>query len=165
MNFLRITGIILTSIIVTTFFVSAEILKEHVEEEVITSNYNLLQILVAHAEELSAKRDRDQGFAALVSQSIIKLVKPEFPTIEEVASHLNVSSRTLQRRLKDEGLTYKKVLDELRKDFAISYLKRPDLTIGDIAYLLSYSDTSAFTRSFKRWMEKNPNAYRETLTK
>jgi AraC-like DNA-binding protein len=137
--------------------------KEHVEDTVITSDYKLLQMLVAHAEEMSSNLDHEKGFAALVAQSIIKLVKPEFPTIEEVAGHLNVSSRTLQRRLQDEGLTYKKVMDELRKDFAIGYLKRPDLTIGDIAYLLSYSDTSAFTRSFKRWTGKNPNAYRARL--
>ncbi len=134
--------------------------KEQVEEKVITSNYNLLKMLVAHAEELSALLKEDRGYSAVVKNSIIQLIKPEFPTIEEVAAHLNVSSRTLQRRLSDDNQTYKELIDELRKDFAIGYLKRPDLSISDIAYLLNYADNSAFTRSFKRWTGKTPVEYR-----
>lgn len=57
---------------------------------------------------------------------MIKLVKSEFPTIEQVSGYLNLSPRTMQRRLKDEGCTFTQVMDELRKEFAISYLKRED---------------------------------------
>ena len=134
--------------------------KAHVEDEVVTSNYNLLRILVAHAEEKSARINDEIGFASLVKQSVVNLVKPGFPTIEQVAGHLNVSARTLQRRLHEEGTTYKELIDELRKDFAISYLKRPDLSISEVAYLLSYADTSAFNRSFKRWTGKTPKMFR-----
>lgn len=136
--------------------------KEHVEDSVITADYDLLRILVTYAEEKSAKIKQEQGFSALVKQSVIRLVKPEFPTIEHVAGHLNLSPRTLQRRLKDEGCTYKQLIDELKKEFALSYLKRPDLSIADIAYLLHYADTSAFVRSFKRWTGSTPNKYRES---
>lgn len=132
----------------------------HIESKVVTSDYNLLRILVSHAQEKNASLESKNGFVSLVKQSVINLVKPEFPTIEQVAGHLNVSLRTLQRRLKEEGFTFKQLIDELRKDFAISYLKRPDLSIGDVAYLLSYSDVSAFTRSFKRWTGKNPTDFR-----
>jgi len=134
--------------------------EQDVEEKVITSDYNLLRILVAHAEEKSARIEQKQGFASLVKQSVVRLVKPEFPTIEQVAGHLNLSLRTLQRRLKEEGFTYKQLIDELKKEFALGYLKRPDLSINDIAYLLSYADTSAFIRSFKRWTNQTPAEYR-----
>lgn len=134
--------------------------KKHVEDAVKTSDYNLLKILVAHAEKKAASLEKEKNFASQVTQSIIKLVKPGFPTVEEVAQHLNISARTMQRRLSEEGLTYKKLMDDLKKDFAIGYMKRPDLTIGDIAYLLSYSDSSAFTRAFKTWTGMSPNAYR-----
>lgn len=134
--------------------------KEHVDEPVVTADFDLLRILVAHAEEKSQQINNNHGFVALVKHSVIKLVKPEFPTIEQVSGHLNVSPRTMQRRLKEEGYTYTQLMDELRKEFAISYLKQVDLNIGDIAYLLSYADTSAFTRSFKRWTGKTPNQYR-----
>jgi AraC-like DNA-binding protein len=134
--------------------------KEHVEDRVITADYDLLRLLIAHAEEKSLLLTKELGFAALVKQSVLKLVRPEFPTIEQVSAHLNISPRTLQRRLKEDGMTYKLLIDGLRKEFAMRYLKNRDLTISEIAYLLSYADNSAFTRSFKRWTGKTPNAYR-----
>ena len=137
--------------------------KEHVEDRVITSDYTLFRILVAHAEERSAILKNQQGFVSIVRQSMVNLVKPEFPTIEQVASHLNISARTLQRRLKEEGYSYKELIDELRKEFAISYLKRRDLSISEIAYLLSYAEASAFSRSFKRWTGKTPGSYQNEL--
>ena len=147
-----------------TFFNKQEIAillkKEHVEEAVITSDYNLLRVLISHAQDKSSLINEEQGFATIVKQSVLKLIKPEFPTLEQVAGHLNISPRTLQRRLKEEGCIYKELIDQLRKDFAISYLKNRDLNINDIAYLLSYADASAFTRAFKRWTGKTPNEYR-----
>ncbi len=135
----------------------------HVEEEVLTSNYDLLRVLVTHAEEKMAGLTKTEGYANLVKQSILKLVKPEFPTIEQVASHLNVSLRTLQRRLKEEGHIYKQIINELRKEMALAYLKKRELSISEIAYLLSYSDNSSFTRAFKNWTGKTPNEFRIEL--
>jgi AraC-like DNA-binding protein len=137
--------------------------KEHVEQKVITADYELLRILVMHAEEKSRKLDKDHRFSAIVKQSVIQLVKPEFPKIEKVALHLNISPRTLQRRLKAEGQTYQSLTDELKKEFAISYLQRQELSISEIAYLLNYADNSTFTRSFKRWTGQSPQAYRTQL--
>ncbi len=134
--------------------------KKQVEEQVITSDYKLLQILVQHAREKLATLNLKVGFATIVKQSIINLVKPQFPTIEQVAANLNLSVRTLQRRLKEEGLTYKAVLDELRKQFALDYIKNKTLSIKEIAYLLDYAEPSSFIRSFKRWTGESPNNYR-----
>lgn len=137
--------------------------REHVEEKVISSNYNLLKIFVTHAAERSAILDHVMGFTSVVKKAMLNLVKPEFPTIEQVSGHLNISTRTLQRRLKEEGTTYKDLFDELRKDFALSYMKRPDLNFSDIAYMLNYADASAFNKSFKRWTGKTPKEHRESL--
>lgn len=137
--------------------------KEHVEQKVVTANYDLLRVLVAHAEEKSAKRAQERAFISTVRHSIINLIKPEFPSIEQVAAHLNISARTLQRKLQDEGQSYRILIDSLKKEFAISYLKRSDLNISQVAYLLDYNDVSAFTRSFKRWTGESPNAYRSQL--
>jgi len=134
--------------------------KEDVEDKVISSDYELLRILVAHAEEKSRSISTQKGFVSLVKRSVVKLVKPEFPSIEMVAGHLNISKRTLQRRLKDEGFTYKGITEELKKDFAVRYLKRPDLSISEIAYLLNYADLSSFSRSFKRWTRSSPKEFR-----
>ena len=78
-----------------------------------------------------------------------------------VARRLAVSPRTLQRRLKEEGLTYKAIIEDLRKEFAISYMQQPNLSVSEIAFLLSYADASAFIRSFKRWEGASPASWRE----
>ncbi|MEM7103747.1 MAG: AraC family transcriptional regulator ligand-binding domain-containing protein [Bacteroidota bacterium] len=137
--------------------------NRHVNERVITSDYHLLTVLVKHAEsKLSEIRD-EEGFVSVVKQSIINLVKPEFPNIEQVSSNLNISVRTLQRRLKEEGYTYKTVLEDLKKQFALDYLRNRNLTVKEIAYLLDYAEPSSFIRSFKRWTGQSPDKYRHTL--
>lgn len=138
---------------------------EHVNARVVTSNYDLLRILVAHAEKKSAQIQGEKGFSTVVKQTIIRMVKPEFPSLHQVAKSLNLSPRTLQRRLQAEGLTYSTLSDELKKEFALSYLSRPDLSVGEVAYLLDYSEPSTFTRSFKRWMGMSPMEYKTQLEK
>lgn len=137
--------------------------KQQMAEKVVTSDFRLLRILVAHAEERIEAIQRQGGFYEEVKTSVAHLIKPEFPTIEQVARHLNVSVRTLQRRLSDEGHTFKEIIEALRREFAFAYLKRPDLSINEIAYLLNYTDASAFIRSFRRWENQTPKAYRLSL--
>jgi len=134
--------------------------KEHIEAKVVTADYSLLKILVAHAQERSVQLQENRGFSVSVKQAVLNLMQPSFPPLNQVANHLNLSARTLQRRLKEEQLTYKLLVDDLRQDFALSYLKRAELSIGEVAYLLGYGDNSAFTRSFKRWMGCSPQEYR-----
>lgn len=134
--------------------------NEHVNEKVVTSDYKLLRILVDHAHEKMTQLE-ENNFYHIVKRSIVNLVKPEFPAIEQVAGHLNVSVRTLQRRLHDDGHTFKELIEELRREFAFSYLKDSSLSISEIAYLLNYSDASAFNRSFKRWTGQTPNSFRK----
>lgn len=136
--------------------------KKHVEASIVSSDYALLQVLIRYAEEKSAQIRNERGFVSLVKEAVVYLLKPAFPTIQQVASHLNLSQRTLQRRLKAEGYIYKELIDELRQEFAERYINRQDLSVSEVAYLLSYADTSAFTRSFKRWYGKTPSEYRES---
>ena len=63
--------------------------------------------------------------------------------------------------LNTEKVTYKAALDELRKQFALDYLKNKELSVKEIAYLLDYVEPSSFIRSFKRWMGKSPKVFRE----
>ena len=141
--------------------IAIQLKKDHVNDNVITADYNLFRILVSHAEEKSAKLKQIAGFTSIVKQSVVNLVKLEFPTIEQVAAHLNISARTLQRRLQEEGSNYKQLIDDLKKDFALSYIIRADLGVTEIAYMLGYGDASAFNRSFKRWMGVSPREYRK----
>ena len=138
--------------------------KKHVESKVVNGDYDLLRILVEHAEQKMLQLKSENGFSEIVRQSLVKLIKPEFPTINQVAAHLNMSVRTLQRKLKTEGVTFQKMLNELRNELAVSYLKRGDLSIKEISYLLNYSEPSTFVRSFKSWSGSTPFLYRKQIS-
>lgn len=134
--------------------------REHVEAEVISANYELMQVLLRFAEEKSAKISSGRSFSDLVKQSVVNLMGSRFPTLEQVAGHLHVSVRTLQRRLNDENNNFKNLTDQLRREFALRYIDRNDINISEIAYMLGYNEVSSFTRSFKRWTGNSPRDYR-----
>ncbi len=134
--------------------------KQLMQQKIITSNYTLLQILVRYAHKQLEEIEQRSNFSSKVRHSILNMIKPQFPTIEQVAKNLNMSVRTLQRKLKGENYTFKKLLEELKQKLALDYLTNPKLTIKEIAYLLDYADSSTFIRTFKRWKGVSPSVYR-----
>lgn len=134
--------------------------SEHVESKVVTSDFNLLRILVDYANLQLESLQSNEGFESKVKRSIINLMSPHFPSVLDVATNLNLSSRTLQRKLEEENCSFKEVLESTKKEMALNYLAQKQYEIKMIADLLGYSDTSAFNRSFKRWTAMTPGAYR-----
>lgn len=132
-----------------------------VEAPIVTSNYQLLRILVRHAEQQLAVVQEQTGAVLQVRAAVLQLMHFGLPSIEQVAANLHQSVRSLQRRLKTEGYTYQAIIEEVRKELALSYLRQADLSLTDIAALLDYSDNSSFSRSFKRWMGVAPRVWRE----
>jgi AraC-like DNA-binding protein len=82
------------------------------------------------------------------------------PTLERVAKRLHMSGRTLHRRLKEQGASFRLVVGEVRLELARRYLRERQATIGEIAFLLGFSEPSAFHRAFKRWTGHSPAAFR-----
>src|ERR1700688_2741245 len=82
------------------------------------------------------------------------------PSQEDVAELLNMSARTLQRKLGDCGTTYREILDETRRVLALAYLSAPRHTVSDVTYLLGFSAGSSFTRAFRRWTGRSPCDWR-----
>jgi AraC-like DNA-binding protein len=85
----------------------------------------------------------------------------EIPAIGTVAAALAMSPRTLQRRLARERTSYQHLVSEVREDLARQYLTESRLSISEIAFVLGFSDVSAFHRAFKRWTDQTPRAYRQ----
>jgi AraC-like DNA-binding protein len=85
------------------------------------------------------------------------------PTLQSVASALGMSVRTLQRRLKEEGVSFGELLDTFRERMAGMLLARRDLAIYEVAFLLGYSDPSTFFRAFRRWKGVSPRQFREAV--
>jgi AraC-like DNA-binding protein len=84
----------------------------------------------------------------------------EFPSIETIASKMAISSRTLHRRLTREGTSFQEIKDDIRRDAAIAYMNRDELTINAVSILMGFQDTSAFYRAFKKWTGVSPGEYR-----
>lgn len=87
-----------------------------------------------------------------------------YPTLGELAEREHVSSRTLIRKLRDEGLTYQQLLDRVREDLACWWLLHSDMTVEAIADRLGYQDTSNFSRTFRRWVGMAPSDFRRSAT-
>ncbi len=91
------------------------------------------------------------------------LLNGDKPGIEVLSSELNLSTRNLQNKLKNESSSYQLLLDEVRRDISLLYIEKPETTINDLAFLLAFSDQSAFSHSFKRWTGISPMEFRKKL--
>lgn len=98
-------------------------------------------------------------------QQVVNMLRHCLPkheaSVVTVASALNMSERTLRRRLMDEGCTFAQILSEVRSGLSVVYLKNVELSILDVALLLGYSNQSALTSAFKSWHGVTPSAWRE----
>jgi AraC-like DNA-binding protein len=123
---------------------------------------SLYPVLQQHAENLLKERTRsDEGIAAQVHAAIIKNLAHDRVRLSSIAEELNLSPRTLQRKLNEAGASFQQVLDQARFALATDYLRQESLSLVDISFLLGYQEQSAFTHAFKEWAGVNPGAWRE----
>jgi AraC-like DNA-binding protein len=101
------------------------------------------------------------SLAERVQRYLTGVIARGVPTQAEVAKHLAISERTLQRRLADEDTTFAALLDVTRRELAVIYLEEKQLAVYEVALLLGYAEPSAFYRAFRRWTGVTPNAYRD----
>ena len=85
------------------------------------------------------------------------------PSAVGVAARLKMSVRTLNRTLAGEGTSYRELLDQLRHELASGHLADPHTSIGEVAFLLGFSELSAFYRAFKRWTGRTPAEFRQSV--
>ncbi|MEJ2177032.1 MAG: helix-turn-helix transcriptional regulator, partial [Gammaproteobacteria bacterium] len=80
-----------------------------------------------------------------------------------IADSLHMSSRTLQRKLNENGTTFKKLLTDVRKELAMKYIQNRQITLTELSLQLGFSEVSAFSRAFKQWTGNAPRYYRQSL--
>ncbi|MFT3772386.1 MAG: AraC family transcriptional regulator ligand-binding domain-containing protein [Minicystis sp.] len=107
---------------------------------------------------------REDRLAAQVRRLLVGELRGGDPSLERIAACLTLSPRTLQRRLKEEGVFFNDLLDELRRELCEQYLQDPSLSIGEIAFLLGYAERGGFHRAFRRWTGRAPQALRAGVT-
>jgi AraC-like DNA-binding protein len=120
----------------------------------------LRQLLETQANGILAHQPARTGLAFRVQRALAPRVAGGDTSIGALARELAMSGRTLQRRLAMEGVSYHALLDDARKAAAGQYLRESTLAIGEIAYLVGYSEPAPFHRAFKRWFGKTPEAFR-----
>jgi AraC-like DNA-binding protein len=134
--------------------------REFVERQVPAADERLYPILRRYLEQVLQEMPREDDALASVRRVVGEVMREGDPKLSEVARKIAMSPRTLQRRLREQGLDFKKLVDDTRRRFSLSYLRDPQNTLTEIAYLLGYSEVSAFNRAFKRWTGSTPVSYR-----
>jgi AraC-like DNA-binding protein len=127
---------------------------------VVKADPGLCTVLDRHAEEMLAKFPPRDSLVDQVRQIIGRELNGGDPSLERIADQLGLSARTLQRKLHEFGTSHNDLLDELRHELAVRYLREPQMAICEVAYLLGFSEPSSFHRAFKRWTGKTPSELR-----
>ena len=112
--------------------------------------------LVGYLDDLAAINlnpldDHEETMVDAVRRTLWTMLPGGRPDLWRTADELNVSVRTLQRRLGEEGTSFSKVLDELRRDLSRELLMDRNLSVSEVAFMLGYSEPSAFQRAYRRW--------------
>jgi AraC-like DNA-binding protein len=137
--------------------------RDVLEQPLPASDPLLSRVIERHAEALLAARPTAaETSAARVRRLLCETLGKDdsAATLAGLAQRLRMSERSLQRRLADEGQTFDGLLDQLRQELALRYLADKKIAIAEVAFLLGYSEPSAFHRAFKRWTGTTPSQAR-----
>jgi AraC-like DNA-binding protein len=137
---------------------------EFLERQVPAADQRLYGILKRYLDGILSEMPREDGFLASIRKAIAETMRDGDPKLARVAKKLAASPRTLQRKLKEYGMEFKKLTEDTRRRFALNYLRDRKHTLTEVAFLLGYSEVSAFNRAFKRWTGMTPLQYRHKPT-
>lgn len=137
--------------------------RKYWDMPILTANYALQQTLLQKVS--TAVGDKSGGilWQDKVQQYLLKNAYLGIVPLEEMAANFNVSPRSLQRKLKDEQVTYQQLADDVRKSLALHYLEAGGYYVKEISYMLGYNELSAFSRAFKRWTGTTPAGYQKNF--
>jgi AraC-like DNA-binding protein len=139
--------------------------REFLDRQVPAADPRLYPILRRYLDKVLAEVPPEDDLLASVRRAVAESMRQGGPSLTKVGKRVAMGPRTLQRRLKDHGIEFKALVDETRRLFALAYLRDPGQTLVEIAYLLGYSEVSAFNRAFRRWTGSTPSAYRRRITR
>ncbi|OGB27492.1 MAG: AraC family transcriptional regulator [Burkholderiales bacterium RIFCSPLOWO2_02_FULL_57_36] len=128
------------------------------------ADVSLYPVLQQHAERLLKEKlraENEGGIVAQVRAAIVRNLEQDRARLPSIAQELRITQRTLQRKLSEAGIGFQQLLDQIRHELALDYLKQKKLGIAEIAFLLGYREQSSFNHAFKDWTGMNPGAYRE----
>ena len=120
--------------------------------------------LLGYIEQIPLQWFKKQSYYDTCSAQVLRLLENvtwgEKSNLETVAAELNMTSRTLRRKLIAEGSRFQQLKDNVKRDKAISLFEQPNLTLADISVALGFTELATFSRAFKHWTGVSPSTYR-----
>jgi AraC-like DNA-binding protein len=133
---------------------------EMVTRPLATANPELTRVNDQIVTDYLAQLDRNDVTMQVKSKLIERL--PSGQVSEEgIASSINVSQRSLQRKLKEQGVSFTRLLENTRRELSMQYVRNPQHSLNEVAFLLGFAEPSNFSRAFKRWYGQSPSQFRQ----
>lgn len=120
----------------------------------------LFAVIEEHLQQVIKNQDHESDLVNQVSNLVARELSNGVPTIDWISEQLIMTKRTLQRRLTEKGVGFSEIVDDVRRNMAVQYVEKSDISLTEISFLLGYSHLSAFCRSFKRWTGATPQKIR-----
>ncbi len=134
--------------------------KSDIELPFVTYNADLLATFAPQLEAELTEQLAQKSFAEQAKGILKQVLAGQRPGIQDLARELHLSTRTLQRRLTETGITFQRLLDEARRELARHYLLHSSRELNETAYLLGYEDANSFFRAFHQWEGTSPGQWR-----
>lgn len=134
--------------------------REFLETPLLKADPALQAILEAQVVAVIEKLPKAEATTDAVRRHLAGELAKGQPILKHIAPRMHMSSRTLRRRLDEEGTSFRQILSEVRREMAARHLLEGRLAIGEIAFLLGFSEPSAFHRAFKQWTGHAPLEFR-----
>lgn len=134
--------------------------KADLQSPFVTYNADLLAAIAPQLEAELAEQLAQKTFTEQAKGILKQLLAGQRPGIQDLARELHLSTRTLQRRLTEQGITFQRLLDEARRELARHYLLHSSRELNETAYLLGYEDANSFFRAFHQWEGTTPGQWR-----
>ena len=137
--------------------------RDFIERKVPAADQQLYQIMKQYLDQVLSEIPREDAVLSSIRKAVAESMRDGDPKLSRVAKKVSMGPRTLQRRLKECGSDFKKLVEDTRQRFAVSYLKDRKNSLTEVAFLLGYSEVSAFNRAFKRWTHSTPLSYQRKM--
>jgi AraC-like DNA-binding protein len=124
------------------------------------ANPDLFRTLEAHAVHLLRQAEASDGLSSRIRRRLLQQLQAGPLEMQETAQSEGMAVATLRRRLHDEGTTFAELVESVRHDLALRYLRDADGSVKDIAFRLGYREINSFSRAFRRWTGMTPVVYR-----
>jgi AraC-like DNA-binding protein len=138
--------------------------REELDAPVRTANQEVRELLETALKKALRQQTEERYYTIKVLEAVSKHKGGITPDAPSVARDLGVGIRVLQLKLKEEGTTFRKLLDACQAEMALDYLRNTALGIKEIAYILGFSDSRAFHRAFLRWTGRTPGEMKRALS-